>query len=534
MERQAKDGTFYQKVGDDEWSPVTRTAKDGTVYKKVGTDEWTPEKEQSFAEKATRQVLDVALPVAGAVGAGMLATPETFGAATIPAGAAGYAAGKQLSRIAKQKLFGDKPEAQSMGDLAKQTGADLAEGAAAEMGGQAIGKGLEVAAPHVMPHLKPIFNKAGDVIGYIGEKIAAAAEKNMAKAVGAGAKEMENIAGARAIGRNALDNNLKGPYTSARDAAERAKALKESAGQSMDEVYRVVDESGPAKFNPLDTATKVEAELAPQYRTKINKSEVGQLENTLDSILARGDKNISLSEAQSLKKEIDSVAYPKGKKPLDPTPKQQMAQDASRIIREHIDEAAKAGAEELNSPELINKLAEARKAYGVNKQTEKLLTKQAGREEMSTGQKINWTIDPVKFGSSVVKKFGPNIQATEAIALDKVGNAIKSAPKAAEKAAAIAEKTVPRAATSKLSEAARSAGQVAEKAADKDNPKKGPAKWANDGLKKLEEHSGKTLDKGALLENPKAKKLLIAASDLKIGSKAMDKILEELNGLEEK
>lgn len=42
MERRAKDGTYYKQVGDDQWTPVTRTAKDGTVYKKVGDDQWSP------------------------------------------------------------------------------------------------------------------------------------------------------------------------------------------------------------------------------------------------------------------------------------------------------------------------------------------------------------------------------------------------------------------------------------------------------------------------------------------------------------
>jgi len=42
MERQAKDGTIYQRVGNDEWQEITRVAKDGTIYKKVGQDEWSP------------------------------------------------------------------------------------------------------------------------------------------------------------------------------------------------------------------------------------------------------------------------------------------------------------------------------------------------------------------------------------------------------------------------------------------------------------------------------------------------------------
>lgn len=41
MERQAKDGTFYKQVGQDEWAPVTRQDKQGNVYKKVGEDAWS-------------------------------------------------------------------------------------------------------------------------------------------------------------------------------------------------------------------------------------------------------------------------------------------------------------------------------------------------------------------------------------------------------------------------------------------------------------------------------------------------------------
>lgn len=51
-ERQAKDGTVYQQVGHDEWTPVTRTAKDGTVYKKMGADSWMPLEEQKPEEKS--------------------------------------------------------------------------------------------------------------------------------------------------------------------------------------------------------------------------------------------------------------------------------------------------------------------------------------------------------------------------------------------------------------------------------------------------------------------------------------------------
>ncbi len=67
------------------------------------------------------------------------------------------------------------------------------------------------------------------------------------------------------------------------------------------------------------------------------------------------------------------------------------------------------------------------------------------------------------------------------------------------------------------------------------NPKKGPDKWANDGHDKLLEHSDGTDDqkliqknKAKLLADPKAKGLLVKASDLRPGTKAMSNVLERV------
>jgi hypothetical protein len=60
-------------------------------------------------------------------------------------------------------------------------------------------------------------------------------------------------------------------------------------------------------------------------------------------------------------------------------------------------------------------------------------------------------------------------------------------------------------------------------------PAKGPDKWANDGLDKLKEHAGENKIealKDQALADPRGKKLLIAASDLKPGSKAMQDVAE--------
>lgn len=78
-----------------------------------------------------------------------------------------------------------------------------------------------------------------------------------------------------------------------------------------------------------------------------------------------------------------------------------------------------------------------------------------------------------------------------------------------------------------------SSGGAASSIRAAQNPTKGPEKWANDGASKLIDHSPDdkaTIQKarGAANDNPKVKQLLIQASDLKPGTKAMGSVLAKL------
>lgn len=68
--------------------------------------------------------------------------------------------------------------------------------------------------------------------------------------------------------------------------------------------------------------------------------------------------------------------------------------------------------------------------------------------------------------------------------------------------------------------------------ADKNPPTKGPDKWASDGLQNLINHGADqaTIEKakGSMMDDPKLKDLIIKASDLSPGSKALDKILSQV------
>lgn len=93
MERQAKDGTIFEQVGQDQWKPITRTAKDGTVFKKVGNDQWSPLKNESEESEGPLSAF-----VAKAVNSALLGyAPEI------------YAGGKQIYEDIKSVLPGGAP-----------------------------------------------------------------------------------------------------------------------------------------------------------------------------------------------------------------------------------------------------------------------------------------------------------------------------------------------------------------------------------------------------------------------------------------
>jgi hypothetical protein len=399
-----------------------------------------PAQQEGFGRSLVRSSLE-ALPVAGGLAGGTiggLGTVEALGAGAIPGAALGYAGGKQLERLGKQYLLGDTADNVPTAPLeqATQVVGDLGEGAAFEMGGQVAGKAIEGVAK------TPVGKRVSDVGQYISDRLASGAEKLSAFAQGAGKTEFKNGT-AKQLGRYGLDNRIVTPLANTEAMLERAAAAKEAAGKSMGNVYSQIDEAGAAGFNPTNAARQIEEELSPTYRTAINKAESTQLDNTIESVLARGDGNIPLSEAQALKEEIGSVAFPKGKRPIDPSPKQQMAADAYSIINKTIDDAATEGAKNLGNPELATQLTKGKADYGMGTLSEKLLADKSAGEQAGTGIKkvLGKVADahliaaaPFTGGSSLkvlaakkgVEAVGKYGNQTGAVVLDKSSKAMQS------------------------------------------------------------------------------------------------------------
>lgn len=320
-------------------------------------------------------------------------------------------------------------ESESAGDISK----DAATMAALSAGTAGLGR---LAGPALSKGAK-----------YIGDKAASGAEGLAARAMGAERGTIKKMGSdrIREVGRYGLEQGVVSPLATADKMAERNAVLQKLSGQKMGDVYSKIDQAGASSFNPMAVSNEVANELTPAYRTPINKSEWKQLDNTIESIQSRGGNPIPLGEAQKLKEEIGAVAYPGGKRPIDPSPKQQMAMDAYRIVNDAIDKATEEGAEKIGSKSLSKQLSEAKKLYGSSKDAQKLIENKVAREQ---GNKLMGLTDWIGAGGSVaaagatggesipytaamlagkkgLEKFGPS---TAAVSLDKVSKALQSAP----------------------------------------------------------------------------------------------------------
>lgn len=378
----------------------------------------------------------------------------------------------------------------------------------------------------------------------VANKLSDFAEMRAANALGATKRALnkQGLEKMKELGRSALDEGVVTPLATTDKMISRSQALRERGGKAMGEVYDAIDNEGASTFNPLKVASKVDEKLSPEFRTPINKGEVNQLENTLESILLRGDKDIPLNKAQLLKEEIGKVAYPKGFT-KDVTPKMQMARDAYSVIRESIDQSAEDGSKKIGSENLLNTLQRGKKEYGLGKSFEDLLSNRVSSEE---GNKLFGLTDTItgvgamstmgQAGIALVgakkaaEKFGNQVLATGS---DKVAKSISRIPGKVDSFAAPIQRLV-QGSSLNLNQKIRSpystatASNMSEKKDRDPSSLKGEDKWATKGSSKLGLSEDQT---SAFMNSKAAKALLIEASDLPAGSKKLQEIKTKLQGM---
>lgn len=399
--------------------------------------------------------------------------------------------------------------------------------------GGAIGGGLGAASHAVAPVVGRAIQKGG-------EKLKRGAERMASRALGAERGTIKKFGQEQVqkAGRQALDEGVLSPLASADDMAAKNAAVKQRGGQMMGEVYDAIDEKGASTFNPLEVAGKVDEEIGGIYRSPINKGELKQLENTLESILVRGEGNLPLREAQKLKQELSKVANWKNN--LNITEKEKMAREAYGIVSSAIDDAADKGAKTIGVEGLPEKLGVGKKIYSNASTSEKLLENRIAREQGNNFFGLTDTIagaGSLGYGATtgdwgtaagimVAKKgLGKYGSQNAALLLDKAGKAITRSSTVADKVARnpnLIDRAVGGSLRQKLPRPeVRKIGE--------EEPK-GESKWANDGLNKIKEHNPKLAGRfpQSVMDDRNAKSLLIQASDLKPGSKAWNNLMERI------
>ncbi len=309
--------------------------------------------------------------------------------------------------------------------------------------GVGLGAGLGKVADKASPYLEKGIEKVGSGARSLADSFAAralGAERGTIKSLG--------IDKVKAAGRQALDEGMLSPLTNVDDLVAKNKALQSKGGDMMGEAYKAIDDAGVSTFHPHDAAEAVEKELAPTWRTAINKGETNQFDNTLESILARGNGDIPLKEAQLLKEELGSAANWKNN--LNVTAKEQMARDAYKIVSQQIDDAAGIGAKAIGSEGLSNTLAQGKDIYSKAKTGEKLLQNKQAREQGNSfvgltdavtgagalgygGATDDWKgAAGIMAGKKILGKYGAQ---NAALGLNKVSKMLMQSPKFADLAA---------------------------------------------------------------------------------------------------
>lgn len=374
------------------------------------------------------------------------ANPMTYGASELGGGVAtafvpglNIAKGATLANIAAKSALSaginaaGSSGAQNVGDLVRDTATGAATGGV-----------------------------LGGTLGKVAPKLGEAWDWGAGK-IGAGTKDLAERFGARALGaergtikkigydkikdaaRQSLDKGVLSPLASTDDVIARNAALKKSGGEMMGQAYDAIDNAGASTFNPLEAATKVDEELGGFYRSPINRGETAQLENTLESILLRGDQNIPLAEAQKLKEELGKVAN--WKNSLNPTEKETMARRAYGIVNGQIDDAVESGAKAVDAAGLTDVLKKGKEQYGNASTAEQLLQNKQAREQGNNilgltdaitgagalgygGYTGDWkTAGGVMLAKKGLQKYGNQMAAT---GIDKISKALMKSPKMAE------------------------------------------------------------------------------------------------------
>ena len=417
-------------------------------------------------------------------------------------------------------------DSDTLGGLAKDTAIGTA-------GGAVLGKVLPAVVSKVSPVIQTGAQKISGKLGDLAEQFAV----NSTGATGLQASKFEDGAGRELLDRGIVkfgDNQAK--------IAGRASDAVDQANKQIDQSLTKLDAGGVkvdgnAIYNTIKD--KITSMKGDPSKADIVKNLEGELDNLLSSTDAKGSAEFGMKEAEDIKRGYNRKAG----NWADPE-KSAAGKEMYQTYRGAVEDAAQKA-----DPTTAAAFQEGKKSYGLLAPIQEA----AERRASTTGQSpVGGLADStaaiggfIKGGpvGAVVAPIGrrllaPRTASSLAVVSDQVSKALMHSPTMQELATSnpqAFQNVVTRFAT-KFENSAAPAFQNAasntpneldtdsSKSAQYQVPTKGEAKWAQDGISKLSQHDPSMQIDQSALSDPKLKDLVIQASDLKPGSKAMDAV----------
>lgn len=556
MERQAKDGTIYKMVGQDEWAPVTRSAKDGTVYQKVGNDEWRPLKNsQNLVSEKTKvsesknsfgdKVMSVVEPVLTAVDytyapirqalaapakiaqgnvsgalfdpiAQLARSPKTAPTSSEVAEMYGVPKERKVAPIVMSNpLYGSTYEADPLPEDDQNVTIYPSQQVGAIIDTAVGGEGIK------------LIGKGAKSVKNIAPKLSKFAEKTAVNATGATGVQSSKFADD--AGRQLLDRKIVRFGDNQKKISERAQKAVDAANLQIDEALTKLEKQGVTV--DADAIKSVLKEKISTLSKDPSQSDVvrmlkSELENLDVSTDLKGTNKFTVKESEQIKRGFNRKAG----NWADPE-KSQAGKEMYQTFRRATEDAAVAA-----DPTTAKAFKEGKETYGILTPIQEAAERRSattsqsplgGLMDVSTAIGGAAAGDPTFGLASVVARrtLAPRMASSIAVSADKIANVLRKTPQLSN-----LEKSNPGAFQAMVQQVLNSESKVATlpaKAAENENPKKGPDKWANDGAEKLLKTDASISPEliNELKKSKQGKDLLIRASDLRPGSEQMNKLI---------
>lgn len=402
-----------------------------------------------------------------------------------------------------------------------------------EVGGLDLQKRLENAntgalistAVGQVPEAKNALLSAGKSAG---AALKTSAEKLMVKASGATGKQSEKFS--KNAGREMIDRGVGQFGDDAEAIATKANSQIKDAESTIDASLKALDEKD-VTVSADQIVEKLQGKIANLKKIASQAPIAKKLQGMIDDIIETGNSNIKISEAELTKRGYDKVS----RNWQDPE-QGQAGKIAYLAYRDAVEDAAKAA-----DPKIAKQFIDAKKTFGLLNPIADAAEKRAATLNQSP---LGGLLDVAAAGGAGTMVGGlPGLATGVAAAVGRRVIAPRSASSmsiVADKASKLLTKTpggLPaRVAAPAVKSVVTGINNFRAKdpelmvAKKEESAAKGFEKFANDGADKIIEHDPEfdSLLLERVKKSKKGRDLLIRASDLKPGSKAMDKLFGEI------